>query len=204
MSERLIKSEEWIRHNIKATVYVPVPGSMDKAEAPAMGDSPMERDENIMKFAEEILFPQYFRAANSMIYSFESSPLPTRWIYNQSIVIIPLDWNDYGCLGHGGSIIIDNDSSCGFKHGISGSLVFGAMMGFKVIYTKQPTLILEKIKERVPMINQMYQTDDKWAKNLFSELTGEIVSGEESNELFWLDEKDRKYFQNEILKFAWT
>ena len=204
MSERLIKSEKWIRHNINVSVYVPVPGSMDKAEAPAMGDSPMERDENIMKFAEEILFPQFYRAADSMIQHFEKSPLPTRWIYNQPIVIIPLAWNDYGCLGHDGSIIIDNDSSCGFKCGMPGSLVFGAMMGFKVIYTKRPTLILEKIKERVPMINKMYHTDDRWAKNFFSEITGEIVSGEESKELFWLDEKDRKYFQNEILKFAWT
>ena len=54
MSERLIKSEKWIRHNINVSVYVPVPGSMDKAEAPAMGDSPMERDENIMKFVNRL------------------------------------------------------------------------------------------------------------------------------------------------------
>lgn len=54
MSKRLICSESWLRNKIHVKVYLPVPGSIDKLEAPAMGNSPMERDENIMKFAEEM------------------------------------------------------------------------------------------------------------------------------------------------------
>lgn len=52
MSKRLICSESWLRNKIHVKVYLPVPGSIDKLEAPAMGNSPMERDENIMKFAD--------------------------------------------------------------------------------------------------------------------------------------------------------
>ena len=203
MSERLIQSESWMKNRIKVTVYVPVPGVVDKSEAPAMGDSPLERDENIMKFAEELLFPQYFGAVKSIIHTYEKSPLPRRFIINQPIVIMPLGWSEYGKLGEDGSIIIDNDSSCGFKRGVSGALVYGSMIGYKIVAAKQPVDVLEKVKERIPMINKMYRTDDRWAKNFLSELTGELASGEKSNELFWLDEKDRKYFQREVLRIAW-
>jgi|GEM_PF-3187400 hypothetical protein len=203
MSERLIQSESWMKNRIKVTVYVPVPGVVDKSEAPAMGDSPLERDANIMKFAEEVLFPQYFTAVKAMIHAYEKSPLPRRCIIDQPIAIMPLGWNEYGKLGKDGSIIIDNDSSCGFKRGVPGALVYGAMIGYKIVAAKQPVDVLEKVKERIPMINRMYHTDDSWAEKFFSELTGELASGEKSNELFWLDEKDRKYFQREVLRIAW-
>ena len=87
MSKRLICSESWLRNKIHVKVYLPVPGSIDKLEAPAMGNSPMERDENIMKFAEEMWFPQYFRAVKRIIDVYERSEMPLRYIIGQEIWI---------------------------------------------------------------------------------------------------------------------
>lgn len=205
MSERLICSESWMRHKIKVTVFVTVPGSMDKAEAPAMGDSSMERDENIMQFAEEILFPQYFRAAKSIIRSYEASNMPLKWISGQPLVIRQLGHNDFAFFSkRTGSIILDNDSACGMKYGVSGELSFGTMVGQKILLIKRPIDLIRKVKEQIPMINWMYLTNDYWAEQILAELTGEIVSKESSRELFWMDDKDKKYFQNEILKIAWS
>lgn len=53
------------------------------------------------------------------------------------------------------------------------------------------------------MINGMFCTDNLWAEKTFSELTGELLSGEEPKDLFWMEKNDRKYFQREILKIAW-
>lgn len=205
MSERLIYSKSWIRHKINVTVFVPVPGCMEKTEAPAMGNSPMERDENIMKFAEEILFPQYFNAAKSIIRAYEESPMPLKWINAQSIIIRQLDHYDFAFFSkETGSIILDNDSACGMKYGVPGELSFGAMVGQKILSIKHSTDLIKKVEEQIPMINWTYLMNDYFAEQFLAELTGEIVSKESSRELFWLDERERKYFQNEILKIAWS
>ena len=90
------------------------------------------------------------------------------------------------------------------KYGVPGELSFGAMVGQKILSIKRSTDLIKKVEEQIPMINWMYLMNDYFAEQFLAELTGEIVSKESSRELFWLDERERKYFQNEILKIAWS
>lgn len=197
MSERLIQSESWMKNRIKVTVYVPVPGSTNKSEAPAMGDSPLERDENIMKFAEEMLFPQYFRAVKKIISIYELSELPLRYIVGQEIDIFPMleQLGMYSLLN--GKIAIDNDSLLGIRVGGSGAQIFGHEMGHKLFYVKESRELVENVQD-------YFGATEKWAHEIIAELTGEIIANDDTaTKISFLDERTKAYFKRQILKLAW-
>lgn len=197
MSERLIYSKSWIRHKIEVTVYVPVPGIMEKEEAPAMGDSPMERDENIMKFAEEMWFPQYFRAIKRIIETYERSPMPLRYIKGQKIDIFPM----VGRVGifstTSGRIAVDNDGLLDMRREGSGAQIFGHEIGHKLHTVKVSNDLLQEI-ESFFSVNRML------AKELLAELTGELIANDNSAiKISYIDENSKRYFMQQILKLAW-
>ena len=197
MSERLIYSKSWIRHKIEVTVYVPVPGIMEKEEAPAMGDSPMERDENIMKFAEEMWFPQYFRTIKRIIETYEKSPMPLRYIKGQKIDIFPM----VGRVGifstTSGRIAVDNDGLLDMRREGSGAQIFGHEIGHKLHTVKVSNDLLQEI-ESFFSVNRML------AKELLAELTGELIANDNSAiKISYIDENSKRYFMQQILKLAW-
>ena len=142
MSKRLICSESWLRNKIHVKVYLPVPGSIDKLEAPAMGNSPMERDENIMKFAEEMWFPQYFRAVKRIIDVYERSEMPLRYIIGQEIDIFPMIERVGMYSVFSGKISMDNDSMLDISIVGSGAQIFGYEMGHKLLCVKESNELL--------------------------------------------------------------
>jgi len=197
MSERLIQSESWMKNRIKVTVYVPIPGSMEKSEAPAMGNSPMERDENIMKFAEEMWFPQYFRAAKRIIDVYERSEMPLRYIIGQEIDIFPMieRVGMYSIVS--GKIAVDNDGIIDIRREGSGAQIFGHEMGHKILCVKESRELLENVQE-------YFGTTEKWAHEIIAELTGEIVANDDTAiKISLLDERPKAYFKRQILKLAW-
>lgn len=197
MSERLIQSESWMKNRIKVTVYVPVPGVIDKSEAPAMGNSPMERDENIMKFAEEMWFPQYFRAAKRIIDVYERSEMPLRYIIGQEIDIFPMieRVGMYSIVS--GKIAVDNDGIIDIRREGSGAQIFGHEMGHKILSVKESRELLENVQE-------YFGTTEKWAHEIIAELTGEIVANDDTAiKISLLDERPKAYFKRQILKLAW-
>lgn len=197
MSERLICSESWLRNKIHVTVYLPIPGSMEKSEAPAMGNSPMERDENIMKFAEEMWFPQYFRAAKRIIDVYERSEMPLRYIIGQEIDIFPMieRVGMYSIVS--GKIAVDNDGIIDIRREGSGAQIFGHEMGHKILCVKESRELLENVQE-------YFGTTEKWAHEIIAELTGEIVANDDTAiKISLLDERPKVYFKRQILKLAW-
>ena len=197
MSGRLICSESWLRNKIHVTVYLPIPGSMEKSEAPAMGNSPMERDENIMKFAEEMWFPQYFRAAKRIIDVYERSEMPLRYIIGQEIDIFPMieRVGMYSIVS--GKIAVDNDGIIDIRREGSGAQIFGHEMGHKILCVKESRELLENVQE-------YFGTTEKWAHEIIAELTGEIVANDDTAiKISLLDEKTKTYFKHQILKLAW-
>lgn len=197
MSERLIQSESWMKNRIRVTVYVPIPGSMEKSEAPAMGNSPMERDENIMKFAEEMWFPQYFRAAKRIIDVYERSEMPLRYIIGQEIDIFPMieRVGMYSIVS--GKIAVDNDGIIDIRREGSGAQIFGHEMGHKILCVKESRELLENVQE-------YFGTTEKWAHEIIAELTGEIVANDDTAiKISLLDERPKAYFKRQILKLAW-
>lgn len=197
MSERLICSESWLRNKIHVTVYLPIPGSMEKSEAPAMGNSPMERDENIMKFAEEMWFPQYFRAAKRIIDVYERSEMPLRYIIGQEIDIFPMieRVGMYSIVS--GKIAVDNDGIIDIRREGSGAQIFGHEMGHKILWVKESRELLENVQE-------YFGTTEKWAHEIIAELTGEIVANDDTAiKISLLDERPKAYFKRQILKLAW-
>ncbi len=197
MSERLICSESWLRNKIHVTVYLPIPGSMEKSEAPAMGNSPMERDENIMKFAEEMWFPQYFRAAKRIIDVYERSEMPLRYIIGQEIDIFPMieRVGMYSIVS--GKIAVDNDGIIDIRREGSGAQIFGHEMGHKILCVKESRELLENVQE-------YFGTTEKWAHEIIAELTGEIVANDDTAiKISLLDERPKAYFKRQILKLAW-
>lgn len=197
MSERLIYSESWLRNKIHVTVYLPIPGSMEKSEAPAMGNSPMERDENIMKFAEEMWFPQYFRAAKRIIDVYERSEMPLRYIIGQEIDIFPMieRVGMYSIVS--GKIAVDNDGIIDIRREGSGAQIFGHEMGHKILCVKESRELLENVQE-------YFGTTEKWAHEIIAELTGEIVANDDTAiKISLLDERPKAYFKRQILKLAW-
>lgn len=197
MSERFIRSETWMRHRINVEVYLPVPGIMNKEEAPAMGNSPLERDENIMKFVEEMWLPQYLRAVKGIIETYEKSEAPIRFIEDQPISLIPLPMGEYAMLGHDGSIIIDNDTACGSKKVGPGAHVFGVMVAQKMLIYKGTREAFESIRRIVPNIDEISATF------LYAELFGEVVCGQSTPNLCWMDETCKNYLKREVLRIAW-
>ena len=197
MSGRLICSESWLRNKIHVTVYLPIPGSMEKSEAPAMGNSTMERDENIMKFAEEMWFPQYFRAAKRIIDVYERSEMPLRYIIGQEIDIFPMieRVGMYSIVS--GKIAVDNDGIIDIRREGSGAQIFGHEMGHKILCVKESRELLENVQE-------YFGTTEKWAHEIIAELTGEIVANDDTAiKISLLDEKTKTYFKHQILKLAW-
>lgn len=197
MSERLICSKSWLRNKIHVTVYLPIPGSMEKSEAPAMGNSPMERDENIMKFAEEMWFPQYFRAAKRIIDVYERSEMPLRYIIGQEIDIFPMieRVGMYSIVS--GKIAVDNDGIIDIRREGSGAQIFGYEMGHKILCVKESRELLENVQE-------YFGTTEKWAHEIIAELTGEIVANDDTAiKISLLDERPKAYFKRQILKLAW-
>ena len=197
MSERLICSESWLRNKIHVTVYLPIPGSMEKSEAPAMGNSPMERDENIMKFAEEMWFPQYFRAAKRIIDVYERSEMPLRYIIGQEIDIFPMieRVGMYSIVS--GKIAVDNDGIIDIRREGSGAQIFGHEMGHKILCVKESRELLENVQE-------YFGTTEKWAHEIIAELTGEIVANDDTAvKISFIDERTKEYFKRQILKLAW-
>ena len=197
MSERLICSESWLRNKIHVTVYLPIPGSMEKSEAPAMGNSPMERDENIMKFAEEMWFPQYFRAAKRIIDVYERSEMPLRYIIGQEIDIFPMieRVGMYSIVS--GKIAVDNDGIIDIRREGSGAQIFGHEMGHKILCVKESRELLENVQE-------YFGTTEKWTHEIIAELTGEIVANDDTAiKISLLDERPKAYFKRQILKLAW-
>lgn len=197
MSERLIYSKSWIRHKIEVTVYVPVPGIMEKEEAPAMGDSPMERDENIMRFAEEMWFPQYFRAIKRIIETYERSPMPLRYIKGQKIDIFPMVERVGIFSTTSGLIAVDNDGLLDMRREGSGAQIFGHEIGHKLHTVKVSNDLLQEI-ESFFSVNRML------AKELLAELTGELIANDNSAiKISYIDENSKRYFMQQILKLAW-
>lgn len=197
MSERLIYSESWLRNKIHVTVYLPIPGSMEKSEAPAMGNSPMERDENIMKFAEEMWFPQYFRAAKRIIDVYERSEMPLRYIIGQEIDIFPMieRVGMYSIVS--GKIAVDNDGLLDMRREGSGAQIFGHEIGHKLHTVKVSNDLLQEI-ESFFSVNRML------AKELLAELTGELIANDNSAiKISYIDENSKRYFMQQILKLAW-
>jgi len=197
MSERLICSESWLRNKIHVTVYLPIPGSMEKSEAPAMGNSPMERDENIMKFAEETWFPQYYRAAKRIIDVYERSEMPLRYIIGQEIDIFPMieRVGMYSIVS--GKIAVDNDGIIDIRREGSGAQIFGHEMGHKILCVKESRELLENVQE-------YFGTTEKWAHEIIAELTGEIIANDDTAiKISLLDERTKEYFKRQILKLAW-
>lgn len=198
MSERLIKSNLWLRNRIKVTVYVPVPGVMDKSEAPAMGNSPLERDENIMRFAEEMLFPQYFRAAKKIIGRYEQSQMPLRYLKGQEIDVLPMV-ERLGCYSIvTGKIALDNDGMIDIRKEGSGAKIFGHEMGHKIVCVKDSDELLRNV-------TNYFSINCKWAHEIVADLAGEIIAADDTaSNLSYLDEKAKKYFKRQILKLAWS
>ena len=197
MSKRLICSESWLRNKIHVKVYLPVPGSIDKLEAPAMGNSPMERDENIMKFAEEMWFPQYFRAVKRIIDVYERSEMPLRYIIGQEIDIFPMIERVGMYSVFSGKISMDNDSMLDISIVGSGAQIFGHEMGHKPLCVKESNELLENVQE-------YFGTTEKWAHEIIAELTGEIVANDDTAvKISFIDGRTQEFFKRQILKLAW-
>lgn len=195
MSERLIRSESLLRNKIRVTVYLPVPGIYDKSEAPAMGDSSMERDENIMKFAEEMWFPQYFRAVKQIVDVYEKSQMPLRYIVGQEIDIFPM-LDSVGIYSlSSGKIAIDNDSLLDIRKEGSGAQIFGHEIGHKILFVKDSNELLRNIESLLSIRR-------KWSHEIIAELAGEVISNETST-IFRFDERAKNYFKRQLLKLAW-
>ena len=150
-----------------------------------------------MKFAEEMWFPQYFRAVKGIIETYEKSEAPIRFIKGQPISLIPLPMGEYARLGHDGSIIIDNDTACGMKKIGPGAQVFGVMVAQKMLAYKGAKQFSEITRQIVPDI------DEYLLKFLFAELFGEIVCGQNAPSLYWMDEDCKNHLKREVLKIAW-
>ena len=197
MSKRLICSESWLGNKIHVKVYLPVPGSIDKLEAPAMGNSPMERDENIMKFAEEMWFPQYFRAVKRIIDVYERSEMPLRYIIGQEIDIFPMIERVGMYSVFSGKISMDNDSMLDISIVGSGAQIFGHEMGHKLLCVKESNELLENVQE-------YFGTTEKWAHEIIAELTGEIVANDDTAvKISFIDGRTQEFFKRQILKLAW-
>lgn len=197
MSERLICSESWLRNKIHVTIYLPIPGSMEKSEAPAMGNSPMERDENIMKFAEEMWFPQYFRAAKRIIDVYEKSQMPLRYIIGQEIDIFPMAERVGMYSIVSGKIAVDNDGLIDIRKEGSGAQIFGHEIGHKVHCVKDSNKILKNVQK-------IFGANDKWSYEIIAELTGEIIANDDTAiKISFLDERTKQYLKRQILKLAW-
>lgn len=206
MQKRIISSDSQMRNKIKVTVFLELPSALKKEDAPAMGDSVSERDENIMKFAEELLFPQYFNAMKSVIETYEKSKVPLRWIRDQKINIAPMYdiWGDekiYAFISRcDASISIDNDVICSIVKKVgSGAYVFGTMIGKKILMIKKPKELLEEMQEIIPTFDRRIPMNEILTKELFSALVGEIVSEEDSPILSWVDEEEKNFLKNKIL-----
>lgn len=197
MSKKFICSESWLRNKIHVTVYLPIPGSMEKSEAPAMGNSPMERDENIMRFAEEMWFPQYFRAAKRIIDVYERSEMPLRYIIGQKLDIFPMveQFGMYSIVS--GRIAVDNDAIIDIRKEGSGAQIFGHEIGHKVLWVKDSNKLLENVQEFFGITN-------KWSHEIVAELTGEIIANDDTAfKMSFIDERTKQYLKRQILKLAW-
>lgn len=140
-----IVKESTIAHKVHIRCLIPVPDVyFDETLASAMGRDVSEKNENLEKFVEEILAPQYFRQMKNCIKVFEKSAFPIRLLEGQQIRLETLGFDMplvYDCLAD--VIIEDLDSTITPKR----DYLFGYGIGNKVLNLKRKSEVNRAIEE---------------------------------------------------------
>lgn len=195
-----------LKHKVEVTCVMPIPDlSEDPTQAPACGTCISEKNENLERFVEEMLGPQYFEAMKRNILAYEDSQLPIRFLHGSKVVIAPLPIEVPACyLPVPDIIMMDNDAVCGMKH-FSGEFVMGHELGHKILWVKLGKEELLKRISDILMVNS--QSNDKMLKELIADEVGNLISGDQvDRQLFSkrIDERKREGIQRKILHFIWN
>lgn len=177
MVNKLVRRQFTMSYNVKCTVGVPAPDlDADPNQAPGLGDSYSEKKENLDKFLTEIIFPQYTRAMRGGIDAFVRSKLPTKFVYQQKVVIAPLFIYDDDLLGFYNHIEdyigLDSDSfSLGFSEG-TGIFLYGHEVGHRIVFFR-PRKKQEALSE---VKNILMISDDKIAEEILCDAFGYLLN----------------------------
>lgn len=202
---REIRRTSTLNHKVEVECIVLVPDlSVDPTQAPACGNCVSEKNEELERFAEELLGPQYFRAMRQNIAAYERSELPIRLIRRQKVIIRPLPRNLAGqYLIPSQIILVDNDAVCGIK-GWSGAFVVGHELGHKALHVKEGSKAL--LKEVSEILEVDFQSNFKRLCEVVADEVGNLASrSNEDRRLFSypIERMKREGIQKAILRFCW-
>ena len=201
---RAIVRKSTLKHKVEVTCRILVPDlSVDPTQALACGEDTYERNENLERFAEEFMEPQYFGAMRRNIEAYENSLLPTRLLYKQPVEIGPIAINIPAAYGHG-VIFMENDAVCGIGRS-TGEFLFGHEMGHKAMDVKEEEML---IREIAGILAIGYDFNEERLKELAADEFGNMIDTRRVIDRcifhYPVDEGRRKEIQRRILKFAWN
>ena len=134
---KLIRSNTTIGNGISVTVIVPIPDVQSNPEqALAMGRSISEKEENIAKFAGELLIPQGTNAVKKMVREYlRKEALPERLIRGQNITVCPMPAFMAAYIPSEDQMYMDNDAAIGLYG--DEMYILGYLVGRKLTEVKQ-------------------------------------------------------------------
>lgn len=143
----------YLGNGIMMKCSIPVPDVDNLNEGRALGESRMERSENLHRLVETMFEPQYVRAAKNIVSIYKESELPISYIQNITIHVLPMGLElSGGYEPFGDTVYMDSNASCGMDRFGSGEFIFGHEIGHKVI--------LIKTRERMANIERAYDELD--------------------------------------------
>lgn len=202
-SYREIIKESTIAHRVHIRCEIPVPDVYgDETAARAMGSCPSEKEENIAKFVEEMLAPQYFRAVQGFIEKYERSPFPNDLIYKQEVRIEALYGGLRGVYDNKADVIIEDADTCIMRD--KGLHVFGYSFGHKLFKFKHQTAVNRALWDVAGIVG-ISDTED--LRKILCDAAGNVLTGEHESTHVLQSELSKvkiEGIERIVLRLAWA
>lgn len=204
MKYTIASREFYISPGITCLCEIPVPDlAVDPDQAPALGNSYSEKEENLDMFLSEIFFPQYIGAIKRIIANYQHSALPAKYLYGLHVHVTSLP-RMHPALYHlpTDMIIIDPDTlSIGFG-GKSGKFVFGHEFGHRIIRFSHDDCVIQALKyvySILPVSNQ------KLLQEVLCDAFASLISGDPFTRFDnAIDPIKQKGLNHAALQLAWS
>lgn len=193
---------------VNCKIEVPVPNlEADPDQAPGLGKSRSEKEENLDQFLSEIFFPQYIRALKEAHNCYLSADLPEKFLRGANVSVEPLPSHSdgvYGFYDHNDDVIGINADTlvCGCRTA-SGKFVYGHEIGHRIVFKKNQSESESAISD---VCSVLMISDRKLAIEFLCDAFGELISSKDRQSAF------HELFGKEIteglgrvaLKLAWS
>lgn len=186
---------------VNCRIELPVPDLVaDSNQAPGLGDSYPEKEENLDRFLSEIFFPQYTRSLKEAHLSYLRTDLPEKFLRGANVLVASLP--GYAFYDYNDDIIaINADTLVAGCRIASGESIYGHEIGHRIVIKKNQSESESAISETAEIL---MISDRELALEFLCDAFGELINSRSKSIFCELFGKKSEGLQNIALKLAWS